>query len=301
MRDVTEQLVDYFDATVERITADDVVAGRDITARPKSRDFKAANRPSWALGFAFATTILVIGVPLVTGLLLRAERAEMATPASPSYVIGESPALWGLLVGAGAMLGLVILTMAIRGAVMGNGGTVMTATMTRETVETDVQRLKTTNRILVITAIVLGVLAIGFGTWAIVQANTTAENALTEDIQTLINDHNAAYNNHDGAAFLAVVTESFRHDAGDGEIGPELQARRIDALEDEFRIEVVGDAIMIGDGPWTVSQTGRLVFSSETADGISVFNIVEQDGTLKIDYHNWIYNGSAWRPTDLTP
>ncbi|RLE13578.1 MAG: hypothetical protein DRJ28_07115, partial [Actinobacteria bacterium] len=62
MRDLTDQLADYFDATVERITAEDVLAGRQV--RPPAQHLhqpirKRMLRPAWALSVAFVTTIVV--------------------------------------------------------------------------------------------------------------------------------------------------------------------------------------------------------------------------------------------------
>ena len=43
MRDVTEQMTAYFDATVERVTAEDVLAGADV--RSQNGRFAAAPAP----------------------------------------------------------------------------------------------------------------------------------------------------------------------------------------------------------------------------------------------------------------
>lgn len=292
MRDVENQLADYFDATVERVTVDDMVAGRVLEPAPMKPHRRLAARPAWALISAFAITLLVVGVPLIVGVLVGADPEDMGGSPNPPPIAGEpATGLDGFAIGVAIGLLVALALAAVRSfAIDRNGGVAMTTTLTRETVETDFRRLKTTNRILLITAIVLGLLAIGFAAWAVYGLNTEPDNAVSTEIQSLVDDYEAAWNNYDGDAFLALVTDDFRGDYGSGEIGAAYQASEINYMlgNYDWSIERIGDPTMSGDGPWYVVTTQRLTNTTGTSHGVSVLTVVDDGGMLRIAEHLWI-------------
>ncbi len=136
MRDVSNQLAAYFDATVERVTVEDIVVGRVLEPAPRNRQRRLTVRPAWALIFAFAATLLVVGVPLVVGILVGADPAEVGGSPSPPTPAGEPPTgLGGFATGMAVGLLVILALAAVRGAAIGRiGGVAMTTTLTRETV-----------------------------------------------------------------------------------------------------------------------------------------------------------------------
>ena len=145
-----------------------------------------------------------------------------------------------------------------------------------------VEKLERNNRYLIIGLVVAVLLAAGFGAWLIVDNTRTGIEA---DIVALLDDYGAAWEANDGTAARALMTEDGAVLAGNGVTysGDALRST-IDTMGD-FTVEPVGDLVIYeGVTGWHVA--------SPDERGMELFNIVEQDGTMLIRFHETWRGGS---------
>ncbi len=143
-------------------------------------------------------------------------------------------------------------------------------------------------RALTITVAVLVVALLGLGAWAVYDYAAERDSAVTGEMQTLLDDYTTAWNNHDGEAFLALVTSDYTFDSGIGVTPAESQALALESgpLSD-FIVEILGEPIMVGDGPWIVAQANHVTFGSTDQLGMSLLVVVDEGGELKVASHVW--------------
>ena len=65
------------------------------------------------------------------------------------------------------------------------------------------------SRFLTVTVVVLAVVVTGLGAWTVLSLSSTAETALTPEVQQVVDDYLAAWNSDDGEAFRELVTEDY--------------------------------------------------------------------------------------------
>lgn len=65
------------------------------------------------------------------------------------------------------------------------------------------------SRFLTVTVVVLAVVVAGLGAWTVLSLSSTAETALTPEVQQVVDDYLAAWNSYDGEAFRELVTEDY--------------------------------------------------------------------------------------------
>lgn len=146
----------------------------------------------------------------------------------------------------------------------------------------------TSNRTMKAIVIALAVALVGLGAWVIIDRSSTSDTAPSDDVAQLWSDYTDAWNNYDGDAFLALVTPEYTFVNGDSTTNAESQARSIaSASSVDWNVTMIGEAIMVGDGPWYLSQANRIEMSSlpEPIEGISVLTIVDVGGVLKVAGH----------------
>jgi hypothetical protein len=103
----------------------------------------------------------------------------------------------------------------------------------------------------------------------------------------LLTDYTAAWNEYDGEAFLALVTDSYTFEyAGDVRTASE-QASEIASLGAfDWSVETIGDRIVSGDGPtYLVASADRVSNNIGDTDGISVSTIVQDGFTYRVAHH----------------
>ena len=159
----------------------------------------------------------------------------------------------------------------------------------------EMETLRGRARNLTVTVIVLAVALLGLGAWVTYDYYANRDTAVSGDVTTLLDDYTAAWNNHDSEAFLELVTDDYTF-SSDVMFGTEPiyttaegQAMLIGAVGD-FNVEVIGEPIMTGNGPWYVAQVNRVGSESDLSDGISNFVIVDEGGTLLVASHIWTGN-----------
>lgn len=154
----------------------------------------------------------------------------------------------------------------------------------------DIGRLQGRIRGLTITVVVLAVALLGLGAWMIYDYAAGSDTAVTGEIETLLDDYNAAWNAYDSEAFLALVTDNYTFE-GAGEVNTaEQEALGIAQLGGyDWNVTITGDRVIAGDGPTYVAlQPNQVTSTVGDMEGISVFTIVETNGSYLISGHRFI-------------
>ena len=153
-----------------------------------------------------------------------------------------------------------------------------------------------------VSVLALTVALIGLAAW--MAYDRMNQESVPAEIEELLDGYLAAFNNQDEAAFLDAVTEDYllnefiylKYTNGD-RTGAYLNERVEDAdidrittvaLQVEWQVEQVGEAIVAGDGPWFVSVGEDWTYEeSLQLRGMASYVVVEREGGLKIDNHSW--------------
>lgn len=179
----------------------------------------------------------------------------------------------------------------------------MTALTDRPQVETPSwEQMQRRNRFLTVTVIVLAVALVAVGIWVVYDQTAGVEGAVTPEIEQLLGDYETAFNNYDPDAWRALVTDDFLvEDRAHFQPGDELfyvrgESSTVDeaagSLGASFRLydvqmEFVGEPMMAYDGPWYVAQLENATDKDNQYSGMSVYVIVDEDGTLKVADKIW--------------
>lgn len=167
----------------------------------------------------------------------------------------------------------------------------MTALTEKPTgVEGETARLRRRLRTMTTMVIVLAVALIGLGTWMVFDAVSGSDTAATSEIETLLDDYGAAWNDYDAEAFLALVTDDYVHEyAGSTSTAAETAATIETGSSYGTQVEPIGDPIVNGKGPaYFVAQADVLTSSETELSGISLFTIVEDGGVYRIQSHIFV-------------
>jgi hypothetical protein len=152
-------------------------------------------------------------------------------------------------------------------------------------------RLRRRLRAMTVTVVVLAVALIGLGAWVVYDLVAQPDTAPTAEIEALLDDYTTAWNEYDGDAFLALVTDDYVHEyAGFGSTAESVAADIESNEVFENTVEKVGDPIMIGEGPrYYVAQANRLTsVGGVRLEGISLFTIIQEGDMFKIQEHVFI-------------
>ena len=151
------------------------------------------------------------------------------------------------------------------------------------------------SRLLVTLVAVLAAAVVALGAWVVIDQTSTSDTAVTGEIQQLLDDYHAAWNDADGDAYLSLVTDNAVFRIGTDSTPADEQAGYIDNLDAvSWHVEQIGDAIMTGDGPWYVAVANHLTadtYPVEGYDGVSTVTIVDVNGTLRIANHTYLGQG----------
>jgi hypothetical protein len=119
-----------------------------------------------------------------------------------------------------------------------------------------------------------------------------SSSTVPDDVKTVLDTYSQAWSDYDSEAFLAVVTDDYRHISENGEFDAAAQAGAIQTSRSfNFTAETQGDQIGNGDGPYYVAQSDLLKgggFPDDGVVGISTITVVDDDGTLKVSEHVFI-------------
>lgn len=140
----------------------------------------------------------------------------------------------------------------------------------------------------------LGILVVVLGAWIVYDYSQDTALAPTPEISDLIDDYVAAWNNYDGEAFLALTREGYTYTSNMA--GTFDRDEQLDVIENtlpsqSWSAELLGDPVMVGDGPWWhVAMPVRITsMLSDVMDGTCMLTVYDADGTYLITRH--IFNG----------
>jgi hypothetical protein len=197
-----------------------------------------------------------------------------------------------VVIGLGLLATGIISARRRNGDMRQRGEGTMQTVETVETVEAPIDKqiltLKKRDRRLAWLAGILAVAVVGLGIWLTMELTSgSSETAATAEIEQLLDDYNAAWNDADPDAYLALLTDDYTNETAQYGVftGPELAADFDPVLN---RLEQISEYTMIGTGPWFVTVASHHDSTPprfEGADSVSVIKIVEENGTLKIAYH----------------
>lgn len=149
------------------------------------------------------------------------------------------------------------------------------------------------NRGLTIAVVVLTVITLGLAGWLAYLLLAPQGNAVSDDVAQVAEEYGDAWNNHDGAAFMGLVTADYQLYISPGESADNAEQTAAMISTDlktlGWSVERQGPAQMIGDEDTVkVSELDVLRNGSVVVDeGVSVITLVNQDGTWKVQQHTW--------------
>jgi ketosteroid isomerase-like protein len=164
MRDVTEQLTAYFDATVERVTAEDVLAGSRVRGQNGRLEPTRTPRlrPAWVLAAGFVATVVLVGGAVGVARVLESDSAGVGTAPSPASDTADGlSGPWTLLIAAGAILMLAVVGLVWRNRIEIVKEQTM-QTLERPEVEVSPRPRSPANLILLVAVLVLAAGALGW-------------------------------------------------------------------------------------------------------------------------------------------
>ena len=284
MSDLNTQLRDYFDVNVERVTADDVFAGRLVVHQIAEPEPRWRLSPRFAVGFGFAVTVFVVGGSLGLGLVLR-QPGDDAGSGSASFGIGAgTPESTGWrLVGVAAVLAvvaIVFMLLALRSARRGSRTRekeeTMSTTLDTPPVDHKLEDAHRTNRWLIAAVVVLAIAVVALGAWVVTDLTATSDAEVPAEIATMLNGYTAAWNDYDGDAFLGYVREmDYVHSSYAGTFNVAETASAIDGWGNYgYQVESAGEDSYIGDGTTKYVVRPNRITSDANPDGASGFSIL---------------------------
>lgn len=161
--------------------------------------------------------------------------------------------------------------------------------------------------LVVIVALVVG----GAVGWLLRGSGGESNSAAPDEAGELIADYIAAWENKDGEAFRAIVTDDFEdHEYRYERLGTsfniktiheedvDVTASDVETTRWAFQIEHVGEQIVVGDDPWYLSVRETWTTPQWVADGTATYVLVtDDDGALKIAGYYWVGFGEGnWTP-----
>ena len=302
MSDLGTQLRSYFDENVERVTPEDVLAGRHVGDLMPEPRFRWRASPRFAIGLGFAVTVLVIGGSLGLGLVLR-QPGDVPSSGRMTFGIGEGTPEstgWGL-VGIAAILAaiaLVFIVLAMRNTRTSSRRKREEKTMatTLETPEVDhkLEEAHRANRWLIAAVVVLVMAVVALGAWVVNDLTSTTATEVPTEIASMLEGYTGAWDDYDGDAFLGYIREmDYVHTSSFGTYNAAETATLINGGESYgTQVESLGEAIYVGAGSTAyVVRPGRISWTEnpEGNVGFSIFKVVDwSDEGWVVVRHDWI-------------
>jgi hypothetical protein len=219
MSRVEPQLREYFDAGVERISVDDVIAHARVRENQlEPLRLRRNLKPAWAAVAAFAVTILGLGGLAATLKLTERITGEFGSDAAEIVAAdGGALGIW-LIAAFVAALAAAAVTWLIRGPATKDSqdrhdqGKVMVMETIEDTDRYSGATKETTkpSRWPTIVMAVLAVAVVALVAWMIFAMRPNSPNAAPPEIVQLMEDYNTAWNAHDVDAIEGLVTSNYR-------------------------------------------------------------------------------------------
>ena len=300
------QLREYFDAGIERISVEDVIAQSRVsedTVRPLrwQRSFK----PAWAAVGAFAVTIIGLGglasvLKLTTDVTLDAGAGEIVDAG------GSTIGIWLIAaVVAAVAAGLTVWLVRRRSSKQEENEEETESDEGKVRVMETIERTDTENQTTakteqrsrwpIVVIIVMAIALVGLIAWMTLAMRPNSPTAAPPEIVELMNDYTAAWNAYDADALEALVTPGYR--IYSGTVDQDMEGLRSYLLPqlDEWDWHTTSDGpfyAVEGDLPdtWIVSSEGAVI-NRNGADHNEMFvaNVVtSSDGDLLVSTHYFL-------------
>jgi len=305
------QLREYFDAGVERITAEDVIAQSKVSedgvrSLHRQRSFK----PAWAAVGAFAVTLVGLG-GLASVLKLTTDITADAGAGDGEIVDagGGTLAVWLIAAIVAAVVAGLTVWLVHRSSkpteneeeIESDQGKV-TVMETIERTETDAtQKTEQRSRWPIVVIVVLSIALVGLIAWMTLAMRPNSPTAAPPEIQQLMEDYVAAFNDYDADALEALVTDNYQMQGNlaDGSLSwandmESLRSSFLPMLQGwDWRNHYEGPYYAVGsDSTMFVSSeggrmtaTGSYDYPDGDKDSVSLFRIVKVGDEWKIADH----------------
>ena len=127
--------------------------------------------------------------------------------------------------------------------------------------------------------------------WVIYDQASEPETAPSSEISALYNDYVASWYERDTEAFIDLTTEDYAlHSFGTTNTREE-QAMGIIATPGRVEVELIGDLVVMGDGPeYYVAAAEQAYFGGTDYVGVSAYRVIDTEEGLKIAEHSWVGN-----------
>jgi flagellar basal body-associated protein FliL len=298
MSRVEHQIHDYFDAGVERISVEDVIAQAAVSeTRIKPLKSQRNLRPAWAAVGAFAATIAALGG--LAAVLSTAERFSGEFGSDAADVIqtdGGTVGLW-LVAGLVAAVAAAAVTWMVRRRTkheeprVDDQGKVRVMETIEDTTASTAAEPSAPSRWPIVLIVLLAIAIVGLIAWMTFTMRPNSPNAAPPEIVQLMEDYTAAWNAHDADALEGLVTDSYRiHSSSDFDHDMESVRSYLFPLFDSWDWQVTNDgpyyAVTNGGYTWYVSSEGGVVNRSG-ADHVQggLWTVVELDGAFRVAEH----------------
>jgi hypothetical protein len=309
MSRVEPQLREYFDAGVERITVDDVIAQAEVRQNHlEPLRGRRTLRPAWAAVGAFAVTILGLGGLAVALRLTESITGEFGS--SASEVVASD----------GGTLGVWLIAGFVAALTTGAGVWFVRRPVERETQEHNdegkvmvmetiedtgsktgiAKETKQPSRIPTVLVVVLAVALAGLVAWMVFMMRPNSPNAAPPEIVQLMEDYHAAWNAYDADALEALVTDSYRLHGPDDSFSDDDYRTFDNDMEEirgslmpliqgwDWQVTAPGPvyAVNTSESTWAVSEEGSTI----TRNGIdyetnALWTVVESNGDFLVSDH----------------
>ncbi len=298
------QLREYFDAGVERISVEDVIAQSRVSedaVRPlrRQRSFK----PAWAAVGAFAVTIIGLGglasvLKLTTDVTVDAGAGEIVDAG------GSTIGIWLIAaVVAAVVAGLTVWLVRRRSSKQAKNEEetesdegkvrVMETIERTDTEDQTSEKTEQRSRWPIVVIILLAIALVGLISWMTLAMRPNSPTAAPPEIVQLMEDYEAAWNAYDADALEALVTPEYRiHSQGDV-IDYDVEGVSSSLFEfmqgAAWHVTSNGSyyAQESGSGVWRVSSEGSMVSRGGTDYAqMGVWMIVtSSEGDLLVEDH----------------
>ena len=288
MPNVESQLRQYFDSTVERIDADDVIAGARITNHVERWDVRSRRQllafTAAAFGVAASISLVVVGAMMLSD----GQRIGEATAPRAATPVGSIAWPLALVVVGAAIAAIAVLAIT---RIRRKGG--FMETLERQEPEVQLKHLQKSNRGLII-ALVVALLALaGLGGWMLFD---TFDTGAAGEINAFLDEYLDLSETSDWEASAEMFTATGVFIDDDGDITKKGDfAAYYEGIEErfgKFAVESLGDRIIIQDpdrNRFYVAAPMQIGVGVEPYyKGFSTFVLTElTDGSLKIISHQF--------------
>jgi flagellar basal body-associated protein FliL len=267
------QLREYFDAGVERISVEDVIAQAKVSeggVRPLH--MKRSFKPAWAAAGAFVVTL--VGIGGLASVLKLTPRIAGDVDAGAGEIVdasGSTIVVWLIAaVVAAVVAGLTVWLVHRSSKPSENeeeiepdqGKVTVMETIERTETETT-QKTEQRSRWPIVVIVVMAIALVGLIAWMTLAMRPNSPTAAPPEIQQLMEDYTAAWNAYDADALEGLVTVNYRIHSNLTDYDMEdVRAYMLTGLEGmDWHVTTEGPyyAVEGSTGTWYVSSEGSTV------------------------------------------